>query len=72
MKHTNIPPPRKHGVRYPWREWFNAGSVTIKQGKDFEAEPHGMAQTARQAAARLGYTISVAIHGSSLTITVVI
>jgi hypothetical protein len=71
MKNSTGTPPRKHGVRYPWDEWFDKGSMTLVRGTHFTGAPHGMARTAQQAAARAGLTISVRVDADKLTIRVV-
>ena len=64
--------PNKHGARYPWTEWFGHDvPIKIVQGADFEGQPHGMAQTARQAAARMGLKIKVRITHNSVTLEVI-
>ncbi len=58
------------GVRYPWDEWFMKGRFTLVRGKHFGGKVHGMAQTARTAAAVRNIRISVSIGEDRLTITV--
>lgn len=62
--------PRKHGIRYPWDEWFKEERITLTRNVDFTGEPHGMMQTARQAAARRCLSISVGVIGDKVTIRV--
>ncbi len=72
-------PAKKHGVRYAWREWFQQAKTTpveLIQGLHFEGLPHGMAQTARQAAARYGmqasgYRLKISIGPRDVTIQVI-
>jgi hypothetical protein len=65
---------KPHGVRYPWKEWFGSGTVTLVRGKDYLGMSHGMVQSARQAARRLGTRIRVKVRSDrgqeSVTITV--
>lgn len=63
--------PKKFGVRYPWERWFRNKVVTLKRGTHFDGQPHGFAMTARQAAQRLGYKVSVRIESETVTLTVV-
>lgn len=62
---------RKHGVRYPWDDWFALGSFRLVRGQHFAGAPHGMVQTARVAADRRGIRIHVAVQDETLTINVV-
>ncbi len=61
---------RPHGVRYPWDEWFERGSITLIRGYDYFGPSYGFAGTARNAAAKRGIKLSVEIEESSVTITV--
>lgn len=68
---TNInTTPKKHGIRYPWEEWFKQGNFTLTKGVHFHHQPHGMAMTARQAARKYGYNISIDIEPTTLTVRV--
>ena len=41
--------------KYPWEEWFAKAKFKLRQGKDFDCNPHVMAQQIRNAATK--YTI---------------
>ena len=68
-KIRDVIPGRPHGVRYPWARWFGLGSVTLVRGRDYHIMTHGLAQTARQAAARLGFSLRVEIGEGILKLT---
>ncbi len=62
---------RKHGVRYPWAKWFKSGKTTLLKGVDFDGQPHGMAQTARQAASRHGVALHISVQEDRIVMEVV-
>ena len=67
-------PSKEHGIRYPWREWFAKAvkeDFTVRKGVHFTGMVHGMAQTARQAAKRLGIRITVSIGEDFVSFRVV-
>lgn len=58
-------------VRYNWDKWFSRNSFTLTRGKDFECQPHGMAQQIRNAAAPRGLTVSIKhLDGGKLKVKV--
>lgn len=70
-----VSPPTRIGTnpretRYPWREWFATKAFVLVRGKHFHGQPHGVAETARQAARRLGVSVSINIDDDRLTIRV--
>ena len=60
------------GNRYPWKKWFSQGAFTLVRGVHFPeyVKPHGMSQTIRNAAGRLGYGVSVKIFDTFLKVKV--
>jgi len=68
-KVRDVVPGRPHGVRYPWARWFGLGTVTLVRGRDYHIMSHGLAQTARQAATRLGFSLRVQIGDGIVTLT---
>lgn len=67
-----IPPAKPHGRRYPWAEWFAQGTVALIRGVDFDCLPHGMAQAARNAASRMGYSVRIEIGEDAIVVTAVL
>ncbi|MCK9568781.1 hypothetical protein M0R72_07565 [Candidatus Pacearchaeota archaeon] len=47
--------------RYPWNAWFKKRRVLIKHKKDFDCQPHGMAQQIRNEACKRGISVSISI-----------
>lgn len=58
------------GKRYPWSLWFSKDLFTLRRGKHFECQAHGMMQTIRQAAKRAGIKVSVQVADSSIRVQV--
>ncbi len=54
--------------RYPWEEWFAKERFVLHRGLQFpeSVQPHGMAQTIRNAAARHGLGVSISIFDRGL------
>lgn len=69
VKGRRAAPP--HAARYPWARWFAGPTITLRRGWHFAGLPHGFAQTARQAAARMGVAVSVEVGSDSVTLRVV-
>jgi hypothetical protein len=57
-------------MRYPWEKWFSWGAFSLRQGDDFDCTSHGMAFNVRQAARRLGFTVSVRTEDSGVVVVV--
>ena len=49
------------GVRYPWKKWLQKRHIVLVRGKDFDCQPHSMAQQARNAAYRMDVRISTRV-----------
>jgi hypothetical protein len=47
---------------YNWDKWFSKKQVTLKKGKDFKCQVHGMANQIRNKAAKRGVSISLKIR----------
>jgi hypothetical protein len=66
-------PRRPHGVRYPWRDWFElmaeAGSLTLTRWEDFLCEPASFGIAARIAGDRLGVTVRAEVEGQRVRLT---
>ncbi len=62
---------KRYGHRYPWRAWFDLGTVHLIREQDYHGRSDTMAQTIRLAGRRLGYEVSVKLadDGQSLTLT---
>jgi len=46
-------------VRYPWQKWFSRSRFRLVQGYHFGCQLHSMATQIRNAASRLGVSVSV-------------
>ncbi len=64
---------KKPGNRrlYPWEEWFNKASVTIRYGTDYHVSQSSMYQMTRSAAAKYGVIVDIKDMREYLVITVV-
>lgn len=45
--------------RYPWDEWFKKSTFTLKKGRDYVCQTHGMSVQVRTAAAKRGLYVSI-------------
>ena len=58
---------------YPWTKWFNLRGtmkrITLKHGKDFFCQPHGMASLIRNKASKQGLAAAIHIAGNILSVT---
>lgn len=54
--------PRKHGRRYPWKDWFQSGRFKLKRGQHFDIRTDSMAQVARQAARKMQPRVPLSIE----------
>jgi len=60
-----MPPCKKYGRRYPWREWFARGYFALCRGKDYTCRTPSMAQLVYQAARRAHFKLAVKIQTAS-------
>jgi len=61
---------RKKLRRYPWDKWLGYKQLTLVKGRHFDCRPYSMGVQVRTAAAKRGIKVSIKIHGSVLTITI--
>ena len=57
--------------RYPWGRWLKRKRLVLVKGRDFDCQPHSMAQQVRNAAARANIPsskLSVFIDGEKVTV----
>jgi|TARA_R110002110_G_scaffold145775_3_gene335326 hypothetical protein len=55
---------------YPWDRWFaRKTKLTLHRGKDFECQPHGMAQQFRKQAAKRDVTIEIHIDDEKMVVS---
>lgn len=59
-----------HHVPYNWDKWFSKRQFTIRQGKDFQCQVHGMASQIRCKASKRGVLVSLRIDGDTIVTTV--
>lgn len=59
-----------HHVPYNWDKWFSKRKFTIRQGKDFQCQVHGMASQIRSKACKRGILVSLRIDGDVIVTTV--
>jgi hypothetical protein len=60
---------KKETVRYPWKRWLaKRGKSKFIRGRDYGCEPYCMAQQFRNAAQKLGISLSIHITGKTLTV----
>lgn len=57
-----IKPIKRTRPRYPWLKWFSRRGALLKKGRDFYCSAPTMAAQVRNAASRLGLSVSVQ-HG---------
>lgn len=55
---------------YPWELWFKMNEFTLRRGRDYNCQVHGMAVQIRQRAKDRGLRVSVLTQGDSLHVTV--
>lgn len=64
---------KPNGARYPWAVWFDQASrepLTLKQGEHYNSVDSGFMGTIRQAARRMGVSVSVNVHSGYVVLTV--
>jgi hypothetical protein len=60
---------RKKPIRYPWQRWLSRSNcLTLVKGRDYRCQPHSMAQQCRNAAIKLGISLSIHIDGGTLRV----
>jgi len=59
---------KKDTVRYPWKRWLSRRKITLQRSKDYNCQPHAMAQQCRNAAAKAGIKLSIHINDNTLTL----
>lgn len=55
--------------RYPWDKWFAKAKFTLKRGKDFACQTHGMVAQIRNKAAKEKIRMNIVVTDAD-TITV--
>jgi len=79
MKTSTPRRPRGQPQKYPWQQWIPSdlldGSVlsktlTLKKGKDFECQPHGMVQMFRNRISRRKLPLTASGHVSEKSVTI--
>jgi hypothetical protein len=63
-------PPKRNGVRYPWREWFRQGKFTLRRGKDYRITEVGIRQLALTWASKLRLSIKTDVDAKRGRVTV--
>jgi hypothetical protein len=54
-------------VRHPWERWFRKKKFTLVQGKDYQGMTHAMGVQVRNAACRLGLSVTISIAQNKIT-----
>ena len=71
--------PRGQPPKYPWAKWIPSAltdgplrtkTITLQRGRDFECQPHGMAQMIRNRISRRGYSLVATIDISERSLVV--
>ena len=56
--------------RYPWKLWFARRTFTLLRGSDYRCRTYSMAQTVRNAAARMRVRVAVKILAGEMGVVV--
>lgn len=57
-------------IKYPWDKWFSRKSFTVKRGKHYTCQTHGMSQQIRNVAASKGITVNITCKDDTLKVKV--
>jgi hypothetical protein len=61
---------RGRPIRYPWPKWLTPEKRSLlKKGRDYDCQPHSMAQQIRNAAAKRDVVVSIHIDGEVISIS---
>jgi hypothetical protein len=61
---------RKNNAKYDWISWFARPRFTLRRGVHYHCSQTSMAGQVRNAATRLGVSVSIIDEGSALTVVV--